>query len=194
MPTWAGGRAVNALKALSIVACGLVASYIADVENAGAQADSDYTGSAACQDCHEDIFARWQHTRMANVLVDVDEHPEAILGDFSAPNPLVTFDADDITFTYGSRSKQRYFTRVGNDYFVLPAQWDVMNGTWRRYHPEAGTEWWTEYYPDDQMQRPTGDGCHSTNYDVATHEDMTNEDAARELRDWGSISPWRVGQ
>ncbi len=162
---------MDIVRACSVLACGLVASCIADVENAGAQADSDYSGSAACQECHTDIYARWQQTRMANILVDVAEHPEAVLGDFATPNPLVTFDLDDVAFTYGSRWKQRYFTRVGDDYFAFPAQWDVTNATWRRYHPEAGSEWWTEHYPDDQMQRPTGplcDGCHSTNYDIAT--------------------------
>jgi predicted CXXCH cytochrome family protein len=44
---------------------------------------------------------------------------------------------------------------------------------WRRYSPAPGTEWWTAHYPEDQMQRPTGplcDGCHSTNYDIATKQ------------------------
>ena len=117
---------------------------------------------------------------MANIFVDVDERPEVILGDFSTPNELVTFDLDEIEFTYGSKWKQRYFTRVGDDYFVLPAQWDVMNAVWRRYNPGPGTEWWTEHYPADQMGRPTGplcDGCHSTNYDIETK----------------SVKEWNVG-
>ncbi len=110
---------------------------------------------------------------MANVLVDVKEHPEAILGDFAQPNPLITFKREDIAFTYGSRWKQRYFTRVGGDYFVFPVQWDVLNKVWRRYYVETGTDWWAEYYPADQMQRPTGptcDGCHSVNYNIATKQ------------------------
>jgi predicted CXXCH cytochrome family protein len=44
---------------------------------------------------------------------------------------------------------------------------------WRRYYVAAGTDWWTEHYPAEQMQRPTGplcDGCHSTNYNVATKQ------------------------
>ena len=138
-----------------------------------APGNDGFVGSEACQECHEAIFDRWQDTLMANILVDVDERPDAILGDFSTPSPLVTFDPDDIDFTYGSKWKQRYFTRVGDDFFVFPAQWDVMNNQWRRYYPEPGTEWWTEHYSDDQMQRPTGplcDGCHSTNYDIQTKQ------------------------
>lgn len=132
-------------------------------------ASSAFTGSEACRDCHEDIYDRWKGTLMANILQDVREHPEAIVGDFSTPNALVTFDQGDIDFTYGSKWKQRYFTKVGDDYFVFPAQWDVTNHTWRPYHPGPGGDWWVADYPDDQMQRPTGplcDGCHSVNYDT----------------------------
>ena len=142
--------------------------------------ENGFVGSGACQDCHEAIFDRWQDTLMANILVDVDERPEIVLGDFSTPNELVTFDLDDVDFTYGSEWKQRYFTSVGDDFFVLPAQWDVLNEIWRRYNPAPGGEWWTEHYPVDQMERPTGplcDGCHSTDYDVETK----------------SVSEWNVG-
>jgi predicted CXXCH cytochrome family protein len=137
-----------------------------------------FVGSAACSDCHEAIYERWKDTLMANILVDVDEHPEVVAGDFDTPNDLVTFDLDDVEFTYGSRWKQRYFTRVGDDYFALPAQWDVQNEVWRRYNPQE--EWWNEHYPADQLGRPTGplcDGCHSTDYDIATK----------------TVSEWNVG-
>ena len=108
---------------------------------------------------------------MANVLQDPLERPSAILADFDTENPLVTFRPDDVAFTYGSKWKQRYFTRNGDDLFVFPAQWDVRNREWRRYHPKPGADWWADFYPDDQMQRPTGplcDGCHSVNYDIET--------------------------
>ena len=108
---------------------------------------------------------------MANVLLDPQERPDAILGDFDTPNSLVTFRPEDVAFTYGSKWKQRYFTQRGDDLFVFPAQWDVQNREWRRYGARPGTEWWVEHYPDDQMQRPTGplcDGCHSVNYDTST--------------------------
>lgn len=140
---------------------------------AHAQPANGYTGSAACQDCHASEYARWQKTRMANVIVDAQAHPEAVLGDFTAPNALVTFDRGEIAFTYGSKWKQRYFTKRGDDYYVFPVQWDVLAKTWRRYYVENGTDWWAEHYPADQMQRPTGplcDGCHATNYDIATKQ------------------------
>ena len=108
---------------------------------------------------------------MANILQDVNARPEAILADFSKPDPLVSFSKDEIAYTYGSKWKQRYFKRVGDDFVVLPAQWDVRNKQWRPYYVRQGTEWWTEFYPPEQEKRPTGalcDGCHSVNYDIKT--------------------------
>ena len=130
-----------------------------------------FVGSASCESCHREIYARWKNTLMANVLQDPKTRPEAILGDFSQPNPLVTFRKEDIAFIYGSEWKQRYFTRIGDDFFVQPAQWDVKNRVWRQYYVRPGTDWWTNVYPADQTQRPTGplcDGCHSVNYDIRT--------------------------
>ena len=132
---------------------------------------AQFVGSASCESCHRDIYSRWKTTLMANVVRDPKQHPDAVIGDFSKPNPLVTFKLDDVAFTYGSKWKQRYFTKIGDDYFVFPAQWDVQNKVWRAYSPRPGTDWWTEHYPDNQMQRPAGplcDGCHSVNYNVKT--------------------------
>ena len=132
---------------------------------------SAYAGSAACKTCHTNIYERWSKTRMANVIVDPKVHPEAIIPDFSQPDPLLTFKKEEVAFTYGSKWKQRYFKKVGDDYFPLPAQWDVANQMWRAYNVKPGTDWWTPHYGPDNLQRPTGplcDGCHSVNYNPQT--------------------------
>jgi predicted CXXCH cytochrome family protein len=133
--------------------------------------NAHYVGSVVCKDCHTEIYDRWQKTRMANVVRDSRTHPDAIIPDLSKADPLVTFTKDDIALVYGSKWKQRYFKQVGDDYFVLPAQWDVTHQLWRPYFVKNGTDWWAPLYPADNMQRPTGplcDGCHSVNYDVVT--------------------------
>ena len=130
-----------------------------------------YAGSVACKTCHAQVYERWQKTRMANVVRDPKEHPDAILPDLSKPDPLVTFNKDDIAFVYGSKWKQRYFKKIGDDYFPLPAQWDVTHQMWRAYFVRNGTDWWAPLYPADNMKRPTGplcDGCHSVNYNIQT--------------------------
>jgi predicted CXXCH cytochrome family protein len=92
---------------------------------------------------------------MANVLKDPREHPEAIVSDLVTPNPLVTFTKDQIAFVYGSKYKQRYFTKRGDDFFPLPATWDVTNRRWVPYGVSGATG-------------PLCDGCHSVNYDIKT--------------------------
>ena len=141
---------------------------------------ASYVGSATCQRCHAEIYARWSKTRMANVVTDPKQHPEVIIPDLTKADPLVTFKKDDIAFVYGSKWKQRYFTKVGGDYFPLPAQWDVTHKIWRAYMVQPNTDWWVPFYPADNMKRPTGplcDGCHSTNYNIQTK----------------TVSEWNVG-
>ena len=143
-------------------------------------AAAHYVGSAACQTCHQDIYARWSKSRMANVVRDPREHPDAIIPDLSIADPLVTFSKDDIAFVYGSRWKQRYFTKIGDDFFPEPAQWDVTHAMWKRYFVPNTADWWAPLYPPDNFKRPTGplcDGCHSVNYDIATKK----------------VSEWNVG-
>lgn len=112
-----------------------------------------YIGSAACSRCHAPIVERWKRTRMANVVRDPREHPEAIISDFTRPNPLVTFTKEQIAFVYGSKFKQRYFQKVGDDFFPLPAQWDVTHRQWRAYGVTGATS-------------GLCDGCHSVNFNV----------------------------
>jgi predicted CXXCH cytochrome family protein len=133
---------------------------------------AQYVGSSACQKCHGEIYTRWKATPMANVVRDPKTHPEAILPDLSK-NPIAKFTKEQVALVYGSVWKQRYFTKVGDDYFPEPAQWDVTNHVWRPYFAAPGTDWWTAYYPPDNMQRPTGptcDGCHSVAYNIHTKQ------------------------
>lgn len=136
-----------------------------------AAASRTYVGSKTCGVCHAEIYARWIKTRMANVVTDPREHPERVIPDFSKSDPLLTFKIDDVALVYGNKWKQRYFKKVGNDYFPLSAQWDVSHKIWRAYMVQPNTDWWVPFYEADNNKRPTGplcDGCHSVNYDVKT--------------------------
>jgi predicted CXXCH cytochrome family protein len=144
-------------------------------EQARAVSGAGYVGSRACQSCHQEIYARWARTRMANIVRDPKLHPDAIIPDLSRADPkIVTFKRDDIAFVYGSHWKQRYFKKAGDDYFPLPAQWNVDTRTWSKYHVADNQDWWAKFYPDpagDNSARPTSatcDGCHSVNYNIDT--------------------------
>lgn len=138
-----------------------------------AATNARYVGSQSCAQCHAGIYERWKKTPMANVVRDPREHPDAIIPDLKT-NDVAKFSVDQVAFVYGSIWKQRYFTKVGDDYYPLPVQWDVGNKKWLKYHvPDTGADWWTAYYPSDNMQRPTGptcDGCHSVGYDIHTKQ------------------------
>jgi len=117
--------------------------------------EPSYVGSAACGRCHAPIFERWKQTRMANVVRDPREHPEAVVADFGRANPLVTFTLDQVAFVYGSKFKQRYFRKEGSDFFPFPAQWDVTRRVWRPYGVTGATS-------------GLCDGCHSVNFNPTT--------------------------
>jgi predicted CXXCH cytochrome family protein len=106
---------------------------------------------------------------MANVVSDARQRPEAVIPDLSVTDALVTFSRADIALTYGSKWRQRYFSRIGNDFYPLPAQWDIPNKMWRPYFVQPNADWWAVHYAADNMKRPTGplcDGCHAVNYDI----------------------------
>ena len=149
-------------------------------EQVATASSAHYVGSAACQKCHEQIYEHWKKTPMANVVRDPKEHPDAITPNLATNNVSPKFTKDQVAFVYGSVWKQRYFTKIGDDYFPEPAQWDVTNKVWRPYMVANGTDWWATFYPPDNMKRPTGptcDGCHSVDYNIQTKQ----------------VSEWNVG-
>src|SRR4029077_15136002 len=127
-----------------------------EVAQPGPSSGAHYVGSAACKDCHQDVYQRWSKSMMANVVRDTQVHPEPVIPDFSKPDPLLTFSLNDVAFVYGSGWKQRYFKKVGDDYFPFPAQWDIAHKMWRPYMVANGTDWWSTLYPPDNFMRPTG--------------------------------------
>jgi predicted CXXCH cytochrome family protein len=168
------GQDDNAAWKLVLIVRALAASTPQEKsEQNAATASAHYVGSAACQKCHAEIYERWKHTPMANVVRDPREHPDAIIPDLATNNVSPKFTKDQVAFVYGSIWKQRYFTKIGDDYFPEPAQWDITNKAWKPYFVPKGGDWWEPFYPPDNMKRPTGptcDGCHSVDYNVETKQ------------------------
>ncbi|MEZ5420005.1 MAG: hypothetical protein R2708_22055 [Vicinamibacterales bacterium] len=81
--TWlaAGRAAQSATTMASEPASGRPADAAARQAIATPGASTDYVGSAACESCHEDAFARWKaslHIQMTRPVAEA-----TILGDFS---------------------------------------------------------------------------------------------------------------
>jgi len=172
MPAMRGAHSETSAESWKLVA--YVRSFRSAIQAETAIQDralstAHYVGSEACEKCHEAIYRRWKKTPMANVVLDPRQHPDAIIPDLNTNN-VAKFTLDQVALVYGNKWKQRYFTKIGDDYYPLPVQWDVGNRKWLKYHvPDTGADWWAAYYPSDNMQRPTGptcDGCHSVNYDI----------------------------
>ncbi len=139
-------------------------------QQAAISSSAHYAGSKSCQKCHAEIYEHWQRTPMANVVRDPREFPDAIIPDLTT-NTISRFTKAQVALVYGSQWKQRYFTKIGDDYYPLGAQWYISQRKWLPYFVAKGTDWWTEFYPAENMQRPTGptcDGCHSVGYDIHT--------------------------
>jgi predicted CXXCH cytochrome family protein len=135
-----------------------------------------YVGSKACQSCHQDIYARWQKTAMANVLRDPKVHPDAIAADPATAPEELRFSKEDVAFSYGSKWKQRYWKKSGDTYVPLPVQWNFETKKWSKYHVADAGDWWAVHYPDpkgDNSARPTAplcDGCHSVDFNIDTKQ------------------------
>ncbi|HEX3756350.1 MAG TPA: c-type cytochrome [Rhizomicrobium sp.] len=174
-PDWQVWQLVSFIRALPIVMLPsddkLVPQQEASVNGA------HYVGSKACQNCHQDIYARWVKTRMANVLRNPKVHPDAFAADPATAPADLRFTKDEVAFIYGSKWKQRYWKKSGNTYVPLLAQFNIATKKWSKYHvPDMGGDWWAKYYPDprgDNSNRPTGplcDGCHSVNFNINTQQ------------------------
>ena len=176
MPAWGNPHLVGRDDAWKVVLYIRSLRPLSNTEQAQqtqTTSSAHYVGSQACQKCHQEIYEHWQKTPMANVVRDLRQHPDAIIPDL-ATNNVYKFSKDQVAFVYGSIWKQRYFAKIGDDYFPLPVQWEVVNKKWSKYQvPATGGDWWAPFYPDDNMHRPTGplcDGCHSVGYDIHTKQ------------------------
>ena len=110
---------------------------------------------------------------MANVVRDPRERTDAAIPDFSKRDPKLTFTLDDVAFVLGSRWKRRPFTRKGDDYFPLPAQWDITHARWLPLahlptKPLTGRRPFIQTTICSGRAGPLCDGCHSVNSDIET--------------------------
>jgi predicted CXXCH cytochrome family protein len=175
MPAWSNPhqeRNVNAWNLVLFIRSLRPLTREEKTQEASTADTAHYVGSQACEKCHEQIYGHWKKTPMANIVRDPREHPDAIIPNL-ATNNVAKFTKDQVAFVYGSIWKQRYFTKISDDYFPLPVQWEVNNHKWSKYFAADKADWWAKFYPPDNMKRPTGptcDGCHSVGYDIHTKQ------------------------
>ncbi|MBI4688200.1 MAG: hypothetical protein HY756_10570 [Nitrospirae bacterium] len=122
-------------------------------------ANATFVGSGECRKCHERIYSNWKGTLHARMMVDAKKDPSAVLGDFDSATSPKSFKKEDILYTIGSQWRQRYLTKTGDDYFVLPAQFNVSAGRWEETPEDKGWK--------DRPWFKDCAGCHATGVEPA---------------------------
>ena len=144
---------MSVVRILPVLAAGLL---VAISPVSASQEGASYTGSKSCQKCHQKQFKEWKHTLHAQMVKDVKKHSNAIVGDFDSASEVRTFNKEQVLYTIGNQWKQRYITRIDDEYYILPAQYNLETGEWAPYHA------------DNWKERPwlkKCGGCHVTGLD-----------------------------
>jgi predicted CXXCH cytochrome family protein len=135
--------------------------------------EAQYVGSGDCADCHRDTARIHDDTAHALALFRADRQPQAVVGDFSSSDALLSFqfpgtDAarpvtlDDIRYVLGSGIHvQRYVIEWQEDrYALLPFEWNTQTGQWQPF--QMAPEWSPEAYDFTTHCA----GCHVTGLDA----------------------------
>ncbi|MCK9355499.1 MAG: hypothetical protein M0P59_15330 [Gallionella sp.] len=120
--------------------------------------ESHYITSEKCASCHQLQHASWQQTLHPKIFIPVTQDSD-ILGDFSKPDPAVTFKKEDIKFVVGSKWEQVYVHMVDGEYYPLTAKWMVMQKKWVPYKVK---DW------HETPMTKKCNGCHTTGFDPAS--------------------------
>ena len=99
-----------------------------------------YVGSAKCEKCHQRIYRQWKQTLHSKMTQEIAKNPDVVVGDFSKPDPNRPFELKDAVYTIGTQWKQRYITKIGDELYILPAQYNLETGEWVPYHPKNWKE------------------------------------------------------
>lgn len=141
--------------------------------------EAEYTGSRECTGCHREqgraMSAYCEDAKAChfNALLDTSTDTEVIIADFTqgdairmvqfpGENEPRPFTPEDIQFVLGAgRYVQRYvFQTQDNQYWVLPAEWSIVNQAWQPYVLDA--EWPAAGYDFGKNCA----GCHVTGLDT----------------------------
>lgn len=140
------------------IVCTVVLVAFALFQHKRIAGDLHFVSSAECTSCHQLQHASWQQTLHPKIFRPVKQESD-ILGDFSKPDPSVTFKKEDVKFVVGSKWEQVYVHMVDGEYYPLTAKWMVMQKKWVPYKVKD----WKE----TPMTKKCN-GCHTTGFDPAS--------------------------
>jgi hypothetical protein len=112
---------------------------------------SEYAGSQACMECHNDIFDEWKLTPHARMMRKPSELDEKDVVPFKELN----YPEDKIISVLGSHYVHRFVVEASGTYVVLPKIWDIHQKKW----VDSNDKNWTKRYWLKQCA-----GCHTTGF------------------------------
>ncbi len=156
----------------------------------GSDKEPKYMGSEKCNDkCHIPNYHAWKGTEEVRGSIHSrtlrkGSEPGAIIADFNSEDPDLTFTLKDVDYVVGgvmgAKSRQCYLTKIGHDYYVLPAQWIVATKDWVPFYARDD-EWkrrpWRRYCA----------GCHVTAYNPETRKHLERGVACEECHGPGDL-------
>ncbi len=151
-------RARKALIGVGLPAL-LLAATAASVSGITERLSKAYAGSERCGSCHQIQYKGWVKTFHSTVIQDTKKNPAAILAAMSDPD--LPFKKEDIYYAIGGHWDQRYLTKIGDDYYILPRLWSVQSKKWRPYSTYG---WQKRPYTKFCI------GCHSVGFEPKTKE------------------------
>ena len=119
-----------------------------------------YVTSATCESCHSKHYESWNKTLHPKMFRPV-EGANHIQGDFSKPNPVVTFKKEDIEYVVGNKWEQVYVRKIDGEYYPFTAKWMITAQMWVPYKVDN----WKEITMSNKCN-----GCHTTGFNAETSE------------------------
>lgn len=133
-----------AMTGLTFVAVGVWLLLMGSGMTSAQVEDYNYIGASECGSCHRSLERDHEESAHGLTLQDAQRDQERILASFAQDEAVRTvtlpgedearpFTADDIAYVVGAGGRiQRYLYEAGRDeWYVLPAEWDVEAGAWQ---------------------------------------------------------------
>ncbi len=115
---------------------------------------ASYVGSSRCMLCHERKYLEWTTTLHSKMMQDAKANPLVVKGDFDTPNKIRSFGKGDFDYILGNRWREMYLKKVGDDFEVLPAIYEIQSNKWVILEDTSKKQWFKECA-----------GCHATGVD-----------------------------
>jgi len=163
-----------------------------------------FVGSETCKQCHERTYLNWRTSLHSRMMRDVRTDPMANIGDFESPSEVRTFSKEEVAYTLGSQWKQMYLKKEGDGIVVLPAQYNVASGEWKKYFPaEPDKRGWnmecagchtTGYSPEDKKFVEMGIGCEACHGPGSNHVEALPGYEIPTIIQAGRLTPMQAAQ